>query len=85
MTVKLTASEVAEIFGVCVRTVQNWAKEGYLPSIRLHNSLRFDADALQAWLDGQATIAEKMDPGRRPQLRHGILTDDELLPADHAL
>lgn len=41
--------DIAELFGISVRTVQRWAKTGVIPSYRAAGQLRFDrAEVLAA-------------------------------------
>lgn len=49
---KLTAGQVAELFGVRVETVRRWADEGKLRCTRtLGGDRRFDAEYVQQVLD----------------------------------
>lgn len=51
----LTAAEVADMLSVDPATVYRWAESGHLPAYRLGpGTLRFDPDAVDAWLSGQS-------------------------------
>ena len=52
---KLTAGQVAELFGVRVETVRRWADDGKLRCTRtLGGDRRFDADYIDRMLSGEA-------------------------------
>ena len=52
---KLTAGQVAELFGVRVETVRRWADDGKLRCTRtLGGDRRFDADYIDRLLDADA-------------------------------
>jgi len=81
MTCLLTIAEVSHILQVSKTTLYGKVRAGLIPAIRIRGLLRFNADDLQAWLDGQSTgpsISEGMNGKRRPELRH-VLTDQELI------
>jgi excisionase family DNA binding protein len=46
----LTAEEVAEIIGMRVDYVYALARRGQIPHLRFGRTLRFRADAIEAWL-----------------------------------
>jgi excisionase family DNA binding protein len=48
----LTAPEVAERFGVAARTVNAWARKGWLLAVRPGKQWRFRADDVAARLGG---------------------------------
>ena len=51
---KLTAGQVAELFGVRVETVRRWADEGKLQHTRtLGGDRRFDAEYVQQLINAQ--------------------------------
>jgi excisionase family DNA binding protein len=53
----LTASEVADLLGVCSETVLRWTRDGSLPGFRVSSrSLRYSAEAIDAWLADRATV-----------------------------
>jgi excisionase family DNA binding protein len=47
----LTPKKVAERYDVSVKTIYKWAESGRLPSIKLGYLLRFDPDAVEAFID----------------------------------
>ena len=47
----LSASELAEALGVSLRWIYLKVEEHSLPAYRLGRSLRFDPDAVYAWLE----------------------------------
>lgn len=50
------AKVIAELFGVSIKTIHNWAHKGQLPSVRLickvtqRETVRFDLDKIEALL-----------------------------------
>lgn len=54
--VLLTAAEVAELLRVDVYTVRKYARSGELPSYLVARQLRFDAQAVTAWLDDRRRL-----------------------------
>jgi excisionase family DNA binding protein len=52
----LTARELGDLLGVSAETVLRWTRRGELPAVRLPSGqLRYDRDALDAWLAAHAT------------------------------
>ena len=53
----LTVAEVAESLKVKEKTVREWTRKGYLPSIRLgtggRGRIRFNRDDIQVFIDSQ--------------------------------
>lgn len=52
----LTVKEVADFLKAKQSTVYSWAEQGLIPSFKINGLLRFDDDAIQAWIK---TLAEK--------------------------
>ncbi len=46
----ITAADVAKILAVSERRVQALARNGILPAVRVGRQLRFDEEALKAWI-----------------------------------
>lgn len=55
--VLLTAQEVADRLRITVRTLQRLEADGHLPAIRIGRSVRYRAEDLQAFIDGQQRTA----------------------------
>lgn len=53
----LTAREVSEALGLPKWRVYQLARDEGLPAVRLGRSLRFDADALAAWIEAGGTAS----------------------------
>ncbi len=49
----LTAVEVASLLGFNKNTIYQFSKSGYLPSVTLGSSLRFDPIELAGWIENQ--------------------------------
>lgn len=49
---KLTAREVANVYGVTVPLIWRYCREGRLPHARLGRAIRFDKSELDAWFAG---------------------------------
>jgi excisionase family DNA binding protein len=63
MSALLTAREVAGLLGVSAETVLRWTRAGKLPAIRLPGgAIRYERDALEAWLAGCATTVQSRGP-----------------------
>jgi len=67
MTRLITATEVAERLGVDVSTVHRWARAGEIPAFRLGRVVRFDPDAVDAWVSGQMVGAPSEDAPQQPE------------------
>ncbi len=65
----ITADEVAEATQLARSTVYQWATDGRLPSIKMGAAVRFERDAIEAWL------RRHMRPEQRA--RGGVEQDDE--------
>lgn len=50
----LDADGAAAYLGVSQRTVRKWANQGRVPSVKLGRALRFQPEALRAWVDTRA-------------------------------
>lgn len=47
----LNSPELAEMLGVHVQTIYNWAREG-MPRLKMgYNSVRYDLDEVMKWLE----------------------------------
>ena len=42
----LKKSQVAKMFQVSERTIENWVRDGLLPALQIGHSIRFDLDAV---------------------------------------
>lgn len=63
MTGLFTAREVAEMLGVSTETVLRWVRAGKLPAVRLPSGqIRFEPDALDAWITERATLGRGASP-----------------------
>lgn len=51
----MTASEIAEHFGVTEKSVRRWALTGCIPAFRAGSRLRFDLEEVEAALRVQAS------------------------------
>ncbi len=59
----LTTAEVARHLGVPVATIHRWRYVGTAPpAIRIGRHLRFDADDLEHWIDGQRSDNTSASP-----------------------
>ena len=52
----LNPEEVADMLGVKKSTVYQWTHQGYIPHIKLGNTVRFKINDIERWLD-KKTIA----------------------------
>ena len=52
----LTVKDAAKFLNVCEMTVYREAKAGTLPHVRIGRSIRFSKDALDAYIENQATV-----------------------------
>ena len=43
--------EVAELFGISIRTLYDWSASGRVPSIKINGTLRFDYDEIIHWIE----------------------------------
>jgi len=48
----ITVDEVAEATQLARSTVYQWARDGRLPSIKMGAAVRFDREAIEAWIRG---------------------------------
>jgi excisionase family DNA binding protein len=62
MTGLLTKDEVAQLLRVSVRSVDRLRSRGLLPAIRLMSMVRFEAAALQRFIEGQRRDAHLPEP-----------------------
>lgn len=49
------ASVIAQYYDITPPTVYRWAKEGFIPSVRFENTIRFDLEAVKAAFEGEST------------------------------
>ena len=64
----LTAKETATALGISNKTIYRLAKEGRIPYVRIHSSLRFRQADIDAWLESksfQPAGVKKATPGKR--------------------
>lgn len=62
---RLTEAEAAERLALSVRTLQQWrVRGGGPPFLKLGASVRYDVEALESWVSGQARSSTS-DPGPR--------------------
>jgi len=52
-TLLLTSQQVAKILAICPRTLWGMTKTDKIPHIRLGRCVRYPANDLQRWIDGQ--------------------------------
>ncbi len=57
MTPILTADQVADLLGCAQSTVEDYARDGKIPCIKIGVSWRYPADALIRWANQQAEDA----------------------------
>jgi excisionase family DNA binding protein len=50
----LTTKQAAEMLGLHPMTVYKWSRTGRIPTLRLGGALRFDPQALAAWLEARS-------------------------------
>ena len=53
-TEPFTVSDVANLLSVTASTIQRWARQGQIPSIRIGDTIRFDPSMLADFIDLQA-------------------------------
>ena len=53
----MTAKEAAAFLNVCPATIYREASAGTLPHVRIGRSIRFSKDALDAYINSQATVS----------------------------
>jgi len=62
---KLTPPEVANMLGISVRTLSQWRWKGRGPAyINVGGNVRYDADAIQAWLTSNTTNPAEIREGK---------------------
>jgi Helix-turn-helix domain len=49
----MTKQMLADHFGVCLSTIDNWRREAGLPEHRIGKVLRFDLLEVEAWVETQ--------------------------------
>ena len=64
MTGLITAQDVAELLNVRASTVYEWARFGYIPTVRLETDktkpcVRFERDAIVEWVKARSKTARK--------------------------
>ena len=50
----LTTKQAAEMLGIHPMTIYKWSRTGRIPTLRLGGALRFDPQALAAWLEDRS-------------------------------
>ena len=55
----LRAEKVAELLGVSTFRIYEMARLGLLPAVRMGRQLRFDPDALRAWIAAGGSSGDK--------------------------
>jgi excisionase family DNA binding protein len=48
-----TVGEIARFFSVTENSIRRWCADGRLPYAKINGVIRFDREALQAWLDAR--------------------------------
>ena len=67
----LSKNDVADVLGVCLRTVENWVNEGDLPApAKLGNRCYWHPTTFYAWLESRLLAGSAS-----PTLDHGTVTD----------
>jgi excisionase family DNA binding protein len=56
-TEPLNVGEVAQLLDVTEKTVQKWARQGQIPSIRIGDTIRFDPTVMAEFINVQAAEA----------------------------
>ena len=74
----LTVKELSAWLNIKPSTLYLWASQGKIPCRRIHGLIRFDPDAIQAWLNSFGVA-----PGKPPSLptRHDSRDLDQLIEA----
>ena len=54
----VTIKELSEIIKVKTKTLYQWAELGQMPCIKLNGTLRFDLDAVEAWIKDCTKVPE---------------------------
>jgi len=74
----LTTKELSAWFNIKPSTLYLWASQKKIPCCRIHGLIRFDPDAIQAWLNCFGVA-----PGKPPSLpiRHVSRDLDQLIEA----
>lgn len=60
----LTPVQVADALGISVVTVRSWERDGRLPALRPGGLLRFDAEAVRAFVAAAADAPRRQAPPR---------------------
>ena len=58
----MNAKEAAAFLKVCPTTIYREANAGTLPHVRIGRSIRFSKDALDAYINSQATVSTVPQP-----------------------
>ena len=58
----LTVKELSAWLNIKPSTLYLWASQGKIPCCRIHGLIRFERDAIQAWLKGCGTNSVKPFP-----------------------
>ena len=76
--IMLTIKELSAWLNIKPSTLYLWVSQKKIPCCRIHGLIRFDSDAIQAWLNGFGVI-----PGKQPSFpaRHDSRGLDQLIEA----
>ena len=55
MKTLLSPQQTADYLGVKLSTIRKWVHLGFIPRIKLRGAVRFDQDALDAWIDKRSS------------------------------
>ncbi len=58
----LTVKELSAWLNIKPSTLYLWVSQNKIPCCRIHGLIRFDSDAIQAWLNGFGTTTSKPFP-----------------------
>jgi excisionase family DNA binding protein len=72
--VTLTREEAAAALGIGVRTLQDWTRDGFIPSIRRGGIRLYSVDALRTWAQDRSEYdgAGEVSRGKASALGNGL-------------
>ncbi|MFA7506416.1 MAG: helix-turn-helix domain-containing protein [Burkholderiaceae bacterium] len=75
----LSRADVADVFGVTVRTIENWVNDGTVPApVKLGNRVYWHPGNFFAWLDHR--LADEVVTAREPQQAAAVPTPGRAKP-----
>ena len=79
----LTIKEVSAWLNIKPSTLYLWASQNKIPCRRIHGLLRFESEAIQAWLNGFSSASPEKPPGLSRQNAEEV--DHLIAAAKHAI